>query len=258
MTIDHTNPGNDPLPPEVDKGNYSMVLKFMDDGWADALTDLEAPIQMPYFVSGEAFERLERKQGVSLDAYMLLCGILRTWFEPDKYCMDGRPDKLRAFLMVVLEDIRRVYGAESLEQLILDAASKVRAEHGSLPASRILTAGCDIFPKNAFIHSDLIMDIWFILEHTQQVDRASAFQMIVNTFSWIDMDAIEDKLVEVLDYIYMVSLAFLGQHEECNQYFWQTASKRVERPALKTRMVDLAEGRVEDFEHYRVWDDIVS
>ena len=235
-----------------------MVLKFMDDGWADSLTDLEAPIQMPYFVGGDAFERMEQKQGVTLDSYMLICGILKTWFEPDKYCMDGSPDKLREFLFVVLEDIRRVYEADSLEQLILDVASKVRADHGSLPASRILTAGCNIFPNNAFIRSDLIMDVWFILEHTKQVDRANALEMIVAVFSSIDMDALENHLIEVLDYIYMVSLSFLGRSEECNQYFWKTASKRVERPTLKTRMVDLSEGRVEDFEHYRIWDEIVS
>ena len=59
-------------------------------------------------------------------------------------------------------------------------------------------------------------------------------------------------------YIYMVSLSFLGRHEECNRYFWQTASRRVERPTLKMRMVDLSECRVEDFEHYRIWDEIIS
>jgi len=258
MTVDQPNRGNDPLPPEIDDGKHAMILKFMDDGWADALTDLEAPIQMPYFVGGEAFERMEQKQGVTLGPYMLICGILRTWFEPDKYCMDGSPDMLREFLLVVLEDIRRMFNADSLEQLILDVASKVRSDHGSLPASRILTAGCDIFPESAFIHSDLIMDVWFILEHTKQVDRASALQTIVNTFSWIDMDKLEGDLVEVLDYIYMVSLSFLGRHEECNQYFWQTAARRVESPVLKTHMVDLSEGRVEDFEHYRIWDEIIS
>ena len=258
MTVDQSDIGANPFPPEVDDGKHAMILKFMDDGWADALTDLEAPIQMPYFVGGEAFERMEQKEGVTLDSYMLICGILRTWFEPDKYCMDGSPDKLREFLLVMLEDIRRVFNADSLEQLILDVASKVRADHGSLPASRILTAGCDIFPVSAFIRSDLIMDVWYILEHTKQVDRANALEMIVSVFSGIEMDALEEHLVEMLDYIYMVSLSFLGRREECSRYFWQTASRRVERPALKTRMVALSEGRVEDFECYRIWDDILS
>ena len=250
--------GTEPLPPEIDDGKHAMVLKFMDDGWADSLTDLEAPIQMPYFVGGEAFERLEQKQGITLTSYMLICGILKTWFEPDKYCMDGSPDKLKDFLLVVLDDIRREFNADSLEQLILDVATRVRADHGSLPASRILTAGCDIFPESAFIRSDLIMDVWFILEHTKQVDRPGALEMIVNVFTGVDADTLEDDLVKVLDYIYMVSLSFLERHEECNQYFWQTASKRVEHPKLKTLMVDLSEGRVEDFEHYRIWDEIIS
>lgn len=258
MKVDQPGPGGEPLPPEIDDGKHAMILKFMDDGWADALTDLEAPIQMPYFVGGAAFERMERKQGVTLDAYMLVCGILITWFDPGKYCMDGSPDPLREFLLVVLEDIRRVFEADSLEQLILDVASKVRADHGSLPASRMLTTGCDILPESAFIHSDLIMDVWYILAHTKQVDRASALELIVNAFSWIDMDALEDHLVEMLDYIYMVSLSFLGRHAECNQYFWQTAAKRVGRHVLKTRMLELSEGRVEDFDHYRVWAEMIN
>ena len=250
--------GTEPLPPEVDDGKHAMVLKFMDDGWADSLTDLEAPIQMPYFVGGEAFERLEQKQGLTLTSYMLICGILKTWFEPDKYCMDGSPDKLKEFLLVVLDDIKREFNADSLEQLILDVACTVRADHGALPSSRILTAGCNIFPESVFIRSDLIVDVWFILEHTKQVDRPGALEMIVNVFTGVDADTLEDDLVKVLDYIYMVSLSFLERYEECNQYFWQTASKRVEHPKLKTLMVDLSEGRVEDFEHYRIWDEIIS
>jgi hypothetical protein len=109
-----------------------------------------------------------------------------------------------------------------------------------------------------FIRSDLIMDVWFILEHTKQVDRPGALEMIVNVFTGVDTDTLEADLVKVLDYIYMVSLSFLERREECNQYFWQTASKRVEHPKLKTLMVDLSEGRVEDFEHYRIWDEIIS
>ena len=249
--------GTEPLPPEVDDGKHAMVLKFMDDGWADSLTDLEAPIQMPYFVGGEAFERLEQKQGITLTSYMLICGILKTWFEPDKYCMDGSPGELKEFLLVVLDDIRRVFDEDSLEQLILNIATTVRADHGALPSSRILTAGCDIFPESAFIRSDLIMDVWFILEHTKQVDRPGALATIVNAFTGVDTDTLEEDLVEVLDYIYMVSLSFLERHGECNQYFWKTASKRVEHPTLKARMVALSEGQVENFDHYRIWDEVI-
>ena len=258
MTVDQSDIGANPFPPEVDDGKHAMILKFMDDGWANSLTDLKAPIQMPYFIGGEAFERLEQKQGITLTSYMLICGILRTWFEPDKYCLGRGPGKLKEFLLVVLDDIMREFNADSLEQLILDVASQVRADHGSLPSSRILTAGCDIFPESAYIRSDLIMDVWFILEHTKQVDRANALEMIVSIFSGADMDVLDTDQIEVLDYIYMVSLAFLERNEECNQYFWKTASKRFENPALKTRMVGLSEGRVEDFDHYRIWDEIIS
>ena len=73
----------EPLPPEIDDGKHTMVMKFMDDGWADAITDLRAPIQMPFFVGGEAFERMEQKHGITLNSYMMMCGILITWFTPD-------------------------------------------------------------------------------------------------------------------------------------------------------------------------------
>ena len=58
--------------------------------------------------------------------------------------------------------------------------------------------------------------------------------------------------------VYMVSLAFLQQHEECARFFGRNASKRVRHPVLKKRMNALSEGRLEDFEHYRIWGKIVA
>jgi hypothetical protein len=248
----------DSLSQKVDDGKHAMILKFMDDGWAMPLTDMEAPSQMPYFVGGEAFKRMEQKQGVTLTPDMLLCGILTTWFEPEKYIMPGGREALRTFLIIVLNDLRLKMEIDTLEHLIIREARQVFADHGSLPSVRMLRAGCDILPDSTLIRSDLIMLTWHILEHAPNVDRANAMEMIVSAFSGMDSEVLQDDLVEIIDYVYMVSLAFLKQHEECARFYWRTASKRVRHPILKKRMNELSEDRLEDFERYRIWDKVVA
>ena len=43
-----------------------MIWKLMPDNWASRVYRLQAPSVMPYFVDGEAYARLQRKEGVEL------------------------------------------------------------------------------------------------------------------------------------------------------------------------------------------------
>lgn len=244
------------LPTEVDDGRHVMILKFMDRGWAKALTDGEAPAQMPYFVGGEAYERMENHEGVTLTPYMMLCGILTEWFDPCKYAMSAGRKELRKFLLLILDQLREQFGIDTMEEMILNAAGRVRAEHGSLPAIRLLTAGCDILPDSSKIRSDLIIDTWFIIEHAPGVDRPNAMEGIARLFDEIDLAVVMEDLVAVLCYIYMVSLAFLGRRDQCVQFYWHTGAGKVRRAALKKRLTGLIAGREQALEHYFIWDEV--
>lgn len=237
----------------VDRGEYTIIWKFMPDDWAKGISRLQSPGAMPYFVDGEAYRCLQNKEKVELTPYALLCGILLSWFESEKFWMGEQKEPLQRFLSDVLEDLRQVFDIPSVEEMILSVAASVREKHGPLPASRMLTVGNNILPGSAKIRSDLINDVWAVLEGTDQVDRESAFRFIVSVYGGIDFEDLSANAIEVLDYVYMASLAFLGKTDERDTFFWQTASKRVSHPRLKERMFRLLEDCEPKFDTYRVW-----
>lgn len=233
-------------------GEYTIVWKFMPDGWARGLSQSKAPGVMPYFVDGEPYRKLQQKEGVELTSYALLCGILLCWFEDENFWIGQTRETMDGFLEALLEDLRRGFGIPSMEEMILNAAASVRDRHGPLHASRMLTAGNNILPTSARIRSDLIHDVWAILEETDEIDRESAFRFIVKVYRGIEFEDVESQMVGRLDYFYLVSLAFLGRRRERDLFFWRTASKRVNHPLLKERMFRLLKDVDLDFHSYRI------
>jgi len=238
----------------VDRGEYTIIWKFMPDNWAMGLSRSQAPGVMPYFVDGGAYGKLQEKERVELTPYALLCGILLSWFETEKFWMGEQRESLHGFLEDVLEDLRQGFDIPSVEEMILNVAASVRDKHGSLPASRMLTAGNNILPGSAKSSSDLLQDVWGVLEETDRVDRESAFKFIVRVYQGIDFKDVNTPVGEVLDYICLVSLSFLERWEERDSFFWQTASKRVSHPLLKERMFKLLEDNHPHFHTYKIWN----
>ena len=83
-----------------------------------------------------------------LTEFMLLTGILYSWFEPEKY-MGSTEEELQWFLLEILEYLRKGFSCPSMEQMILDVALRVREKNGHLPALPILMAGNNILPSRA-------------------------------------------------------------------------------------------------------------
>ena len=211
-----------------------------------------APGILPYFVDGEDCAALGRKEAVELTARTLLFGILVSWFEVERFTGAEDPETLRRLLNDLLEALRRDFGCDSLETLILDAAAVVRARHGALLASRMLTAGNNLLPGSARIRGDLMVDVWRVLEATEPVDRPSAFAFLVKVYRGIDLAAVDGRVVELLDYIYLVALSFRGQRDERARFFRGGAAKRVRNAALKRKMLALLADPDPDFENYRI------
>lgn len=232
---------------------YTILWKFMPEGWATGISSREAPGIMPYFVDGEAFSKLQAKEEVELTPYGLLCGLLLSWFETSKFWADRRPDDLHGFLEDVIEDLRRLFQAPSTEEMLLDVAAGVRDKHGSLPASRMLTASNQILPQSSKIRCDLIQDVWMVLEEMEQVDRVSAFAFITKVYQGIDFKALNGRPQEAIEYINLVCLSLQGKLNERDRFFWQHASKRVQHPVLRERMLSLIEDVHPDFDSYRIW-----
>lgn len=203
----------------VAPGKYTIIWKFMPEGWADGLSSELAPGTMPYFLDGESYERFKKKQGVRLTPYALLCGVLICWLDIGKLCGAEQPEPLHRFLEDLLEDLRKVFGVDSLETMILFAAADIREKHGSILASRILVAGNNVLPRSSKIRSDLIVDMWWILNSLEEVDRDSTLLFIARLYEGIESSAVDETILPLLDYAYFIALRFLGASTDRHPVF---------------------------------------
>jgi hypothetical protein len=198
-----------PIP--LDPGEYTIVWKFMPDGWAKDVSELPAPVSMPYFVDGEAYQKVLSKQPAELTPYGLLCGVLLSWFQPNKLWFYGKNDPLQEFLGDLLEELRQGFNRPTVEDMILSVAASMRDNHGSAVASGILTAGVNVIPASKDIRSDLIADVWTVINTADQVDRDSAFRFILEAREGIDLQGMDPRQVDMLDHICREARAFLGE-----------------------------------------------
>ena len=232
----------------IDDADYAVVMTPLENKCVREEIGIKPKIMMPFFIGGESYDFKKDDGDVVLNTYMLFCGILMTWFKPKQYRLRWPPEKLRVYLLGVLDNLWREFDVDSLEELILGVSAEVQNDHGALPASRILSAGHDILPDSALIHVEMIMNMWFIARNGEERARNLALDVITYVFPELDTEAVEQSLVEELDYIYMASLSLSGQQAECTRHFWQTAAKRVGDPALKKLMVALADCQLTDIE----------
>ncbi|MDZ7753012.1 MAG: hypothetical protein U5S82_15475 [Gammaproteobacteria bacterium] len=242
------------LMPAPVRGRYSVVWKFMPEGWGEDISDAPAPGAMPYFVDGEDYERLERKERVPLKGYALLCGILISWFEPDKF-MAGRERALYRFLEDMVERLRQDLAMPSVEAMILAAADRVREDHGPLLASRMLTAAIHLAPASTPVRYQLMVDVWRCLEILDDVDQGSALGFIHQVYADADLTGADPDRLELMDYMHMVALRLTAAPDDYKRFFWETASKHIHDPALRHRMFDLMEDDSPRFQDYRIGTD---
>lgn len=242
----------DPMPTPV-RGQYRIVWQFMPEGWGEGISEAPAPGAMPYFVDGEDYDRLERKERIELKGYALLCGILISWFEPDRF-MGRREGALYRFLEDMVERLRQDLEFPSLEAMFLAAADRVRDDHGHLLASRMLTAAIHLAPSSTTVRHHLMVDVWRCLETLDELDQESAFGFIREIYAGADLTGAEPAAVEVMDYMNMAALRFTAPADDYKRFFWETASKRIQSRVLRHRMFDLIEADAPRFKDYRIWD----
>ena len=158
------------------------------------------------------------------------------------------------FLVDMLDNLRRDAGIGSIEEMILKAAASIRDAHDPLLSSQLLMSGRSIQPGSFRICCNLILDLWMVLELTDEVDRESTFKVIVRAYRQGDIDTVNTKVFEALDYIFLVSLSFLGRSGERDALFQHTAPRWHYYPALRDLMLKLIKDDDPDFHAYRMWN----
>ncbi len=223
----------------IDRSNYTVVWKFMPQGWASHLSTQPAPAVMPYFVDGLAHRQLRRCEPAHLNDFMLLKGLLHAWLDPLDRWQCARRDTLERFRVALLADMRVGFGFGSTEQLVLRVGRNVRSRNGHLPALKMLMAGHDLVPASAGVRRELITDLWALVRRCDQVDKRIAFDLIRRLYDGLRIEEVESHWADRLDYINLVALSHLGEHEKRNRLFWRVVAKRVRNGAIKRRMIRL-------------------
>lgn len=238
----------------ADYDDYAILWRQMPDNWANGPYSSHPPDMLPYFVDGEAYGKLTHEQGIGLTPYALLCGILLSWNESGNFWKKKVQETPHRFLVDVLDNLRRDAGIASIEEMILKTAASLRDAHDPLLSSRILMTGRSIQPGSVRICCNLILDLWMVLEITDEVDTESTLKMIISAYQEGDVINIATEAFEALDYMYLVALSFLGEKDERNAHFHQTVPRWMHYPALKDLMVKLIGDDDPHFPDYRMWN----
>jgi hypothetical protein len=229
---------------------------FTPEGW-NARLGPGAPRAVPYLPSRAKFGQSERGERIEFEACNLLSGVLYGWsqlFEPEQ-CGDRAVR--RRFLLRLLEDLRSEIGWPTLELLALDAAAVRRNDYGPHASVPMLMAGREICPESLRIHSELLTDLWLLLEESEDTDRVTVCQRIVESYDGIDLQALRAMKVssaEQTAYIYGAALHLLGDHRVFKRYFRQSVQALVEHPTLMDRLWRIARGERLGLEELKVFD----
>ena len=116
---------------------------------------------MPYFVDGQELKNYEARRPVALSDRDLVRGILHEYTNEDTEF-----PAIKGSWLSILKDLSNAFEYESLEKLILDAASHTRSVHGCKPSKLMLEGGAKLIPGSAKIREDLTLD-------TRVVERGS-------------------------------------------------------------------------------------
>jgi len=108
---------------------------------------------MPYFVDSQELKNFEARRPVALRDRELVRGILH-----EDTNEDTEFPEVKDSWLAILNDLTKPIKYESLEKLILDAATHTRTVHGCKPSKIMLEGGAKLLPGSAQIKEDLTLD----------------------------------------------------------------------------------------------------
>ena len=172
---------------------------------------------LPFFLYGEDYEKMQKKEHVLLNEYMLLTGIMMGWKDTWAKNIDEDNKRTMKYLLVILG---QGFGFSTIEKLTLSLAAKIREELGSQCAKIILETGLELVTESSKIRSDLISDIW-VLVHETGSENAEQFgqclREIVAFYEQIKPEDIKKDILPLISYYYLTALADLHSDGKMKQ-----------------------------------------
>jgi hypothetical protein len=219
--------------------NYKIVWAVLPNKGLRTSTRRALPQLAPYLVEAAGDPREEPQSEMALNNDTLFRGVLHEWLTPRHPRTSSDPARWHLALRYLLEDLRGHSGFASLELMALVHATQVREQSGHLPALKMLMTAHQLLKRSTEIRSDLVLDLWALVENVEDLDRESAFVLIRQLYDGIRFEALREDVTDQLDYANFVALSYLGDYQRRNWLFWRTISKRVRHKHLKYRMIHL-------------------
>jgi hypothetical protein len=195
---------------------------------------------LPFFLDGHDLELLENKQRVELTEFMLLRGILVEYLSnPPLMSIDGLRPAYENFLNVCVVGFR----FPSMEELVLRVAARLRADNGNYASYKALSTGMCLLPCSSKIRSDLIMDIWLLLQERVAEGRGGLplLEEIIDAYSGINLREVNPDVIELLVYIHFVALRLAGTSSDLDTFLKEFVFTHVSDQHLKNKIKHLLE-----------------
>ena len=242
----------------MNKKKVPFTLMWLPVGDSDRyyLIPDEFKGQIPWFISGKSLDNPEEKNTFTLKEEFLLKGIL--------YGLSPGTCSLGAIykeedLLIILDKLQQGYNYKSREELILHAASSIRAENGILPCLRVLKTGMYLLPKSSKIKSDYIIGLWD--KACKNENDVSIYEEILELIPNINLADTYGEAKEAICYYGFCSLFFLKQDtklkQDVNKYIEQYIVGMITMSEIQVKIDDLLSNPDKEFtpKELRIHDD---
>ena len=162
---------------------------------------------LPFLVPGNVDEAASYMKITGVTELHLLKGILYGLYEFDHSPKPWQPKKDRKILLSLLDYLRKGFGFDSQELMVLDVAGEVRREHGNGTSRIILEVGTALVPQSSKIKSDLVFDLWEVICKRDEND--ALFTAIITLVLQIELSEIIPSAKEVVCFYGLCAMVFL-------------------------------------------------
>jgi len=168
---------------------------------------------LPFFLSGEEVSKIESDDGVMLTERHLLLGILYGLNIAGKGSIRLR-EQDEEVLISLVDTLSEGYGFETIEEMIIDASTRIRNINGTHPSQLMLETGNKLVPESDQIKEHLILDLWCEISYNE--DNIELLEEIPILLKEINLAAMHSYTKQLICYYGLCALIFthLAKNED--------------------------------------------
>jgi hypothetical protein len=205
--------------------NSDMARRFQVPGFQGSL---------PFLVSGDEVEALQRGENIEMKESHLLFGILFGLHESKKSpYLDEQPGERDTYLYL-LDLLWNGFHFKTPEEMILNSAAYLRNRNGNIVSRIVLEVGKELMPESSRIKCDLIMDLWSIL--AEDGDDQTLLMEVLDLVPELKPEDLHSDAKQVAYYYGLCATVLMGKTEDIPYYVKKYLIPHVKYGSLKGKM----------------------